>query len=498
MSLFRCATKKQIVRLCYNTKRCLSTQYSLQEADTDAVYPLVKPIYPPGDWGDLPRKTTWRRYKEIEDLLAIPTVQGRLDYFRSKGEHGRKIWFFNPGDNLAPRTFEYQQDKTKTLLIEDSLPEIYDEINVDDEVSFLKPVIIDALLLENDFAQRDKKNVRQLSNYTIRNMLINFTTLLAHSYEHLGTGCLSENVIVQAFWDRYQTKRPRPRRIKELYEYAPDTVPVIKTYKLQESRKDIKMRQFRMTGFEESAEFIGHITADFQYRSEKMLPEFISRTDSLSTGSYETKSPDCYPCEMGQSFGWEKLDSKVGYNLGDPWEYGTFSVINPYNNKAEHYEREVGEKHGQLYRMGYGLSASFLWTVAQAYTQGFNSYIDVTYPFTTQTILTNGKTFSFHAYQLNTLQLWKCNNSNPFQNICWQIPEANLYDVIENGEVKGFNDDVFKNLIKFIVLEPVDRGYNLKPTIPPDSPDHMAKPDMYFEKEVIVIEEEKEIVYDQS
>lgn len=497
MSLLRCAAKKQIARFCFNTKKSFATQTSLEETETDAVYPPVKPKWPPGDWGDLSRETAWKRYKEKENLLAIPTVQDRLDYFKNKGEYGRKVWQFNPGTNLVPRTFEYQQDKTKSLLIESSLPHIYDEINVDDEISLLKPVIIDTLLLENEFISREKVDPREKAKYVLRNMLLNFTTLLSYKFEHLSTGCLTEDVLIKAFWDRYQTPRPRPKKIKELREYAPDTIPLLRI-KIQPYSKQIKNSRYRISGFPESAEFIGEITADFQYRSEKMLPEFVPYTDPLCTEEYNTKSPQCYPSILGQSFDWKKLETKVGYNLGDPWEYGTFTIINPYSFNSLKYEENTGEKYGQMYRKGYGLGASFLYTVAQAYSQGFNSYIDVTYPFTTQTILTDGRTFSFHAYQLNTLELWKCNKTNPLQNICWQIPEKNLYDVIENGEVKGFNDEVFKTLLKFIVLEPVDRGYNLKPTIPLDSPDQQKKPETYLEKEKIVEIVEKETEFDKS
>lgn len=41
-----------------------------------------------------------------------------------------------------------------------------------------------------------------------------------------------------------------------------------------------------------------------------------------------------------------------------------------------------------------------------------------------------------------------------------------LYETIENGEVKGFDDEVLKLLVQFVSLAPVDRGIDLRPYLP--------------------------------
>lgn len=70
---------------------------------------------------------------------------------------------------------------------------------------------------------------------------------------------------------------------------------------------------------------------------------------------------------------------------------------------------------------------------------GFGPYTDVTYPITTQTIITNGQYFSFYAYQMNTSILYHKHSgpANPHRNVCFTTNEAKLFDVIENDQVKG-------------------------------------------------------------
>lgn len=47
----------------------------------------------------------------------------------------------------------------------------------------------------------------------------------------------------------------------------------------------------------------------------------------------------------------------------------------------------------------------FNWTNAQAHCQGFTQYNDLDKPFTSQAVFTEGRTFFFGVYQLNTLAI---------------------------------------------------------------------------------------------
>ena len=129
---------------------------------------------------------------------------------------------------------------------------------------------------------------------------------------------------------------------------------------------------------------------------------------------------------------------------------------------------------------------------------GFNTLVDLTYPLTTQTILTDGQHWQFLAYQLNTLELWKNNDANNFNNICWVSDEAKLYAGVEEGKVQGFNSDVLRQLIAFLALAPSDRPYDLRPTLPPTAVNPKDKKEFIpLKKEkVVVVEEEKYVIAD--
>ena len=129
---------------------------------------------------------------------------------------------------------------------------------------------------------------------------------------------------------------------------------------------------------------------------------------------------------------------------------------------------------------------------------GFNTLVDLTYPLTTQTILTDGQHWQFLAYQLNTLELWKNNDANNFNNICWVSDEAKLYAGVEEGKVQGFNSDVLRQLIAFLALAPSDRPYDLRPTLLPTAVNPKDKKEFnpLKKEKVVVVEEEKYVIAD--
>lgn len=111
--------------------------------------------------------------------------------------------------------------------------------------------------------------------------------------------------------------------------------------------------------------------------------------------------------------------------------------------------------------------------------------------------MTDGRLFSIYSYQLNTLHLWKDDEGNPLRNICYIQDSLPMYDTIENGQVKGFNDDTFKALMKCFILKPADRGYEMKPTISSDSSD-LKRLDRYISDPIEEIIIKEQIQYDQS
>lgn len=100
--------------------------------------------------------------------------------------------------------------------------------------------------------------------------------------------------------------------------------------------------------------------------------------------------------------------------------------------------------------------SGFSYLLAQANYFGFNTYNELTYPMNTQTIITNGRCWSFHEYQLNTLLIHGQHvHENPLVNYCRGVKSLNLYeDIDSNGKLVGFNGDVLKHLIRFYTNVP--------------------------------------------
>ena len=88
---------------------------------------------------------------------------------------------------------------------------------------------------------------------------------------------------------------------------------------------------------------------------------------------------------------------------------------------------------------------------------GFSPYTELTYPISTQTIITNGQFFSFYAYQLNTCALYQrfSGDVNPRRNVCFSTDEMKLFECVENGQVQGETGIIFNQFnIHFFSVYP--------------------------------------------
>lgn len=128
----------------------------------------------------------------------------------------------------------------------------------------------------------------------------------------------------------------------------------------------------------------------------------------------------------------------------------TFGFIS-YQTRAPFLRRPESYGEDKLNALhAHAIQSSFAWLLAQANYYGFNTFSELTYPMNTQTILTNGKQWSFYEYQLNTLLMYGNQvDENPRVNNCRGTTELTLYQEIDsNGKVVGFNEEVLKHLIK--------------------------------------------------
>lgn len=160
----------------------------------------------------------------------------------------------------------------------------------------------------------------------------------------------------------------------------------------------------------------------------------------------------------------------LGFWPGDKQEFGLLSY-HIRGNTANRL-KPLDETENQEYVHIQGMLHSYAWLLAQANYQGFNTYNEIIYPLTAQTIVTNGQKFSFYTYQLNTTLIHSNNyRDNLKVNLCWGTKEMNLFDEIDDsGKVINLNEKVLKQLIQFYINQPTPRDIELKPYLDKDKP----------------------------
>ncbi|NWR75388.1 RT30 protein, partial [Centropus unirufus] len=189
-----------------------------------------------------------------------------------------------------------------------------------------------------------------------------------------------------------------------------------------------------------------------QIRVPKQLPEIVPLESDLGEVPVIDHKPSKLPLFKRQ------YENKVfiGSKVADPCCYGhtQFHLIPDKLNRQRLVKANL-EDQIEVRNRANGIASLFAWTAAQAMYQGFWSEADVTRPFVSQAVVTDGKYFAFFCYQLNTLALTvETIRNNSRKNICWGTESKPLYDVVEDGSVKGFNDEVLLQLVRFLLNRP--------------------------------------------
>ncbi|XP_066510184.1 large ribosomal subunit protein mL65-like [Hoplias malabaricus] len=146
----------------------------------------------------------------------------------------------------------------------------------------------------------------------------------------------------------------------------------------------------------------------------------------------------------------------TGAKLEDPCCYGhtQFHVV-PAKFYRDRLIKKNLPEHIETFLRANAIASLFAWTGAQAMYQGFWSEQDVSRPFVSQAIITDGQYFSFFCYQLNTLALSSFSTpDNLRKNLCWGTESMCLYDSIMEGDVLGWDDSVLRLLVQFLLNKP--------------------------------------------
>ncbi|KAF7657441.1 hypothetical protein LDENG_00026960 [Lucifuga dentata] len=190
-----------------------------------------------------------------------------------------------------------------------------------------------------------------------------------------------------------------------------------------------------------------------QIRITQQLPLFTSVEASYAAEVPEIKfSPSVMPLFRRQ------YDNNIftGAKLPDPACYGhtQFHLVPDRCHRDKMARRQQSDQIEAFLRAN-ALASLFTWTGAQAMYQGFWNHEDITRPFVSQAVITDGHFFSFFCYQLNTVALSvETDVDNPRKNLLWGTESMRLYESVQDGEVVGLKDNVIQLLVQFLMNRP--------------------------------------------
>uniref|UniRef100_A0A182YNB4 Uncharacterized protein n=1 Tax=Anopheles stephensi TaxID=30069 RepID=A0A182YNB4_ANOST len=228
-------------------------------------------------------------------------------------------------------------------------------------------------------------------------------------------------------------------------------------------------KQYADDPYDRNIQYVGK--PHMAIRHKHLLEPFLSKDlQSLDVKQDGIEVPDYRydPLALGYMTNFRHATTVPGFWPGDQHEFGLISFQRRTHALERHKYCAVNDLDEAIHAQG--ILSSFAWLLGQACYQGFSVFNDVTYPLVTQTVVTNGKHWSFYAYQLNTTLLHSDQvDANNRYNLCWGTEALQLYESIdENGKLHGLNSDVLLQLIMFYINAPKERTeVNLKPHLCP-------------------------------
>ncbi|XP_033170863.1 39S ribosomal protein S30, mitochondrial [Drosophila mauritiana] len=431
-------------------KRCLAGQSQLQLNSTDA-----EPVYP--EIQDPSFKA--RKQKDAanwhEEIRQVPTVEEKMIKINMPRYYGFKVVDFNDSKipyNALPLTQHY----TRTVL-EDLPSETEKKAQTQDseqeqqqpsEDSLFKAArgdVIDALEFAHDYYKHLEKQPnsaesnpvereRILTQIIVEQLNRALLQSLSEEYKHLDELEVDYNPRHEAFWAVGGVDPPKN---------------VQKSKKGREWQKDMANesvdRLVQYTGAPYLA--LRHRKQLSPWKTEaesenlelsKQLPRFKHdpRTLGYSTKhQHATNVPGYWPKGNEHNFGLLSFQSRAHLQIR-PKSFGEQDQLEALHALA--------------------IKSSYAWLLAQANYNGFNTYNELTYPMNTQTVITNGREWSFYEYQLNTLLLHGTNVAeNPRVNFCRGTKPLPLYaEISASGKCVDFNDTALRHLLNFYANAP--------------------------------------------
>lgn len=179
----------------------------------------------------------------------------------------------------------------------------------------------------------------------------------------------------------------------------------------------------------------------------------IAQTSNYKESTYHPTTGSMRPLRL------KRLASSPGFmpQTGDDKEFPFLSFMSLYPLFVRRDHRNAGrafdDDEDETESMG--IMNAFSWCNSIAFHHGFSPFDEITYPFTTQNILTDGQFWTFQVYQFNThtfhTDLDATGKPNPTRNICWTSGRMKLFEEMDENKTineSQLNEDVLKLLIQ--------------------------------------------------
>lgn len=196
-----------------------STAVATEKEESD-LYPPVKPLFPPGSWGDISRKHAWQIHDRAQEINKIPHIKRRLEALA--GENVVQAFLVTPTVK-RPNRLPYHQYLTKTH-IEDGLPAVYDNDALTQEINSkydtLKSCVIDSILqVHNQYIYDMRKDsMAYLAQETMSALYYGLVAAMSPDKDYLQNSQIDVRVPIDSFWLR--TGFEKVRQCRKVFDKA--------------------------------------------------------------------------------------------------------------------------------------------------------------------------------------------------------------------------------------------------------------------------------------
>ncbi|CAI4225212.1 unnamed protein product [Auanema sp. JU1783] len=410
-------------------------------------------------------------YKTAEMVNQLPTIQEKIDFvspYERPWTAAEKTWRRDWHPSLmatrkawalprAPAYFDclrYYQYITKTRVNEESLDDHYKDL-VPPTDRFEKAL---SEALKNIMHSTRFDSEEERVNYIISTLIDEGLQSLAHNMPRLADYRIAYDSQNESFWIRSGFMF-----LYDFEELGKDEVH----RKLHNAQKFIgdDRRKLGELAFVSRDKFAAHVRSVEQpsplfslESTETNKPIFSEDVDVTEDVLFSPKVMNLWPDE-------KPLWQTPGYfvDSGETHMFGRLAgkSLHDLNTRLETWNPDEDEREVIWFECAKAQAVSSLFTTlcAQAHTHGFTQYTDVTRPFSSQMILSDGQQFVFAVGQLNTLAInIECEGfENNRSNYCQVEKPMNLFDTYKDGEFYHYEEETVEGETKKSLVPGLNR-----------------------------------------